>query len=132
MKVSDEALRKIAEASSGGMRDALSILDQANVYATDEITIDDVDSVTGRIAHEWTALTGYIKSDKKDPTPATHFSAVFQMGNESTAHCSVRRQPVDVFLHGIKKPPQIIALIIRLNRQNLKRLKESVGVGVFG
>ena len=51
INITDEAIYAIAEASDGGMRDALSILDQANVYATNEITVEDVDSVTGRISN---------------------------------------------------------------------------------
>ncbi len=51
IKITKEAMYAIAEAADGGMRDALSILDQANVFAEDEITIDDVDSVTGRISN---------------------------------------------------------------------------------
>lgn len=49
--IHDDALAAIAEAADGGMRDALSILDQASVYANNEITVDDVDSVTGRISN---------------------------------------------------------------------------------
>ena len=41
----------IAESAEGGMRDALSILDQASVYSNDTITVEDVDCVTGRISN---------------------------------------------------------------------------------
>ena len=46
-----EILQGIAEAAEGGMRDALSILDQASVYAENEISIEDVNAVTGNISN---------------------------------------------------------------------------------
>ena len=52
IRISKEALNGIAEAAEGGMRDALSILDQASVYAENEITIDDVNSVTGNVSNQ--------------------------------------------------------------------------------
>ena len=52
ISISDEALNGIAEAAEGGMRDALSILDQASVYAEKEVTVDDVNSVTGNISNQ--------------------------------------------------------------------------------
>ena len=51
IKITDEALIAIAEASEGGMRDALSILDQARVYNFSEITLEDINNITGRVAH---------------------------------------------------------------------------------
>ena len=50
--ISDEALVKVSEASDGGMRDALSILDQVIAYSDGEITLDDVYNVTGKISDE--------------------------------------------------------------------------------
>lgn len=50
IKATGESLDSIATASDGGMRDALSILDQASVYANDEITVEDVNSITGRVS----------------------------------------------------------------------------------
>ncbi len=50
INISDEALYCIAEASDGGMRDALSILDQVSIYNVDKVTEEDVDNVTGRVS----------------------------------------------------------------------------------
>ncbi|MCK9471238.1 MAG: DNA polymerase III subunit gamma/tau [Bacilli bacterium] len=47
--ITDEAIIAIAEGAEGGMRDALSFLDQAASFTDDEITIDDVNSVTGNL-----------------------------------------------------------------------------------
>ena len=52
IQVTKEALNGIAEAAEGGMRDALSILDQASVYAEGEITVEDVNNVTGNISNQ--------------------------------------------------------------------------------
>lgn len=51
MVIHEEALSAIAEAADGGMRDALGILDQASVFSNGEITVDDINSVTGRISN---------------------------------------------------------------------------------
>lgn len=50
INISDEALFCIAEASDGGMRDALSILDQVSIYNVDKVSEEDVDNVTGRVS----------------------------------------------------------------------------------
>lgn len=50
IKIENDAVVAIAESAEGGMRDALSILDQASVYSNDTITVEDVDCVTGRIS----------------------------------------------------------------------------------
>ncbi len=53
IKITDEALQGIAEMSEGGMRDALSILDQARVYNFEQITIEDIDNITGRVSYKY-------------------------------------------------------------------------------
>lgn len=51
-EITDEAIIGIAESAEGGMRDALSYLDQAASFTDNEITIDDVNSVTGNLNYE--------------------------------------------------------------------------------
>ncbi|NLD26381.1 MAG: DNA polymerase III subunit gamma/tau, partial [Acholeplasmataceae bacterium] len=51
-RISEEAIVAIAEGAEGGMRDALSYLDQAASFADGEITIDDVNSVTGNLNYD--------------------------------------------------------------------------------
>ncbi|WNB92062.1 DNA polymerase III subunit gamma/tau [Bacillus sp. NEB1478] len=46
-EVEDEALQLLARAAEGGMRDALSLLDQAISYSDDRVRVEDVLSVTG-------------------------------------------------------------------------------------
>jgi len=48
----DEALNVIAQAAEGGMRDALSILDQAISFSDDIITLQDALEVTGSLTYD--------------------------------------------------------------------------------
>ncbi|RKQ32999.1 DNA polymerase III subunit gamma/tau [Oceanobacillus halophilus] len=50
VSVSEEALETVALAAEGGMRDALSILDQAISYSEDIVELEDVLAVTGGVA----------------------------------------------------------------------------------
>ncbi|MFD1019343.1 DNA polymerase III subunit gamma/tau [Thalassobacillus hwangdonensis] len=52
IEVAKEALEAVALAAEGGMRDALSLLDQAISYSEDEVTIDDVLAVTGSVSQQ--------------------------------------------------------------------------------
>ncbi|QCJ40459.1 DNA polymerase III subunit gamma/tau [Bacillus sp. S3] len=46
----DRALQMIARAAEGGMRDALSLLDQAISYSEDHVTVEDALTVTGSVS----------------------------------------------------------------------------------
>lgn len=50
IKIDESALIGIAKASEGGMRDALSILDEASIYSSKEVSLEDVEAVTGRVS----------------------------------------------------------------------------------
>lgn len=52
VQVDKAALETVALAAEGGMRDALSILDQAISYSSDEVTLDDVLAVTGSVGQD--------------------------------------------------------------------------------
>lgn len=84
INIDTDALSAIAEAAEGGMRDALSILDQANVFANEKITVDDVDSVTGRISNY--KLIELINAFKeKDATKSIYIiDELVNMGKEVT------------------------------------------------
>ncbi len=52
IKISNEALHQIALSAEGGMRDALSLFDQAISYSVnDEITLNDVLDISGNISY---------------------------------------------------------------------------------
>ncbi|MEW9699217.1 DNA polymerase III subunit gamma/tau [Paenibacillus sp. SI8] len=50
--ISEEAIHYIARLSDGGMRDALSLLDQAASFATGEVQLSDILSITGGVASD--------------------------------------------------------------------------------
>ncbi|MDY0409978.1 DNA polymerase III subunit gamma/tau [Virgibacillus soli] len=52
ISVTPEALDAVALAAEGGMRDALSILDQAISYSDDVVELDDVLAVTGGVSQQ--------------------------------------------------------------------------------
>lgn len=64
----DQALKVIAKAAEGGMRDALSILDQVISFGNDEVTLDNALMVTGSVTK--TDLLNYLKAvvEKDVPT----------------------------------------------------------------
>src|SRR5699024_7530448 len=52
IEADERALKVIAQAASGGMRDALSMLDQVVSFSGDQITAEDALLVTGAIGEE--------------------------------------------------------------------------------
>lgn len=54
-QVEPEALRLVAQVADGGLRDALSLLDQAVSFAKEKVTVEDVQAITGSLTQE--ALT---------------------------------------------------------------------------
>ncbi len=52
IEITEEALNEIATLSNGGMRDALSLLDQAIAYSEQNITLDDIHEINGTITPE--------------------------------------------------------------------------------
>lgn len=51
--VEENALPLIAKAAEGGMRDALSLLDQAISFSGDQVTVEDVLSITGAVSQQF-------------------------------------------------------------------------------
>ncbi|HEX7064564.1 MAG TPA: DNA polymerase III subunit gamma/tau [Bacillales bacterium] len=54
-EANEEALKLVAQASEGGMRDALSLLDQVLSFGDGTVSIDDVLAVTGSVSREFLA-----------------------------------------------------------------------------
>lgn len=80
--ITDEALEAIALNAEGGMRDALSILDQAISYSDGEVTVDDVLAVTGGVSQD--ILVDITKALYRQETSALmeHFDALIQNGKD--------------------------------------------------
>lgn len=49
VSITEQALTLIARAAQGGMRDAISILDQAIAFAGERVTVDDVTTILGKV-----------------------------------------------------------------------------------
>lgn len=63
IKANDDALRMIAVKADGGMRDALSILDQCIALSEQSLTIDRVQQLLGLVGKEWLdKLVGALQS----------------------------------------------------------------------
>ena len=60
IKIDDNALYEIARISDGGMRDSISILDQATAYSTDTIKVEDIHTINGTITQ--LELSNFVKS----------------------------------------------------------------------
>ena len=61
INIGDEEINEIARLSDGGMRDALSLLDQVSSYSDDEITFEDIHAINGTITKkEMLELTNFI------------------------------------------------------------------------
>ncbi|SDJ31747.1 DNA polymerase III subunit gamma/tau [Natribacillus halophilus] len=57
IEVEEEALHFISRAAEGGMRDALSLLDQAISFAEEKVTAADVHAITGAVSQSFLAST---------------------------------------------------------------------------
>lgn len=69
IKITDEALEEIAKMADGGMRDAISILDQVSSYGDGNLDVDDVYQVSGSVSKEKIEeLLGKILSKSLDDT----------------------------------------------------------------
>ncbi len=52
IEISKEAIKVIAESAEGGMRDAISLLDQVVSYTDKKVTVDDVHAIKGTVSNE--------------------------------------------------------------------------------
>jgi len=52
IKIEKEAVKVISESSEGGMRDAISLLDQVVSYTEEKVTVEDVHAIKGTVSNE--------------------------------------------------------------------------------
>lgn len=71
-KVQDGALDIIASAADGGMRDALSLLDQAVSFSGDELTVDDALLITGAVSQHYIGKLASTLHEKMFPVLWKH------------------------------------------------------------
>lgn len=83
IKITDESIITIAENAEGGMRDALSILDQAISFTDDIINVEDVNAITGSVSiDKIISLANYI--EQKDVTRSLKtVSELLDLGKEA-------------------------------------------------
>lgn len=84
INISDEAIALIASASSGGMRDALALLDQASVLGTPDTVIEakDILSLIGKISNDNMFDIVDIIAQKQTQKLAVTLQNLVQAGNE--------------------------------------------------
>ncbi|MCR5741095.1 MAG: DNA polymerase III subunit gamma/tau [Gammaproteobacteria bacterium] len=83
MKIDEDALKAIAELSEGGMRDALSLLDQVDAYSKDQhITINDVLEVSGKVSNDTLVKLSKSLNDGSALEAITLLDDLLKMGKE--------------------------------------------------
>lgn len=82
IEIEDDAIRTIARTASGGMRDALSLLDQVSVL-NKKITVDDINTHLGRLSFEILDEL-FEKIENSDIQGAIEFvEKIYNSGNEA-------------------------------------------------
>lgn len=82
LKVEEDALVLIARAAEGGLRDALSILDQGSVFGDDTITVDDVHNLLGTVREDiLSKMAGYLV-DSNASGALSLVNELFQQGKD--------------------------------------------------
>ena len=83
IKITDDALFVIAKNSAGGMRDSISLLDQLSILGiSKEITVDDVNSILGRISFDVLKNLSSKIIDSKPSEAIEILNDIYNSGNE--------------------------------------------------
>lgn len=82
ININEDALYGVAEASEGGMRDALSILDQARAYNFIQITLEDVNNITGRVSQEYLIKIVQSLNEKNTQSAFENINLLIETGKE--------------------------------------------------
>ena len=81
-KVQDGALEIIASAADGGMRDALSLLDQAISFSGDELTVDDALLITGAVSQAYIGKLALSLHEKNVSDALETLNELLQQGKD--------------------------------------------------
>lgn len=84
IKIEDEAIALIAQKSSGGLRDAIALLDQASVLGIggNEILIDDILSISGSISQDDLYAITSALAKKQNEVLISLIKKIVSQGNE--------------------------------------------------
>lgn len=81
-KAEEEALHLIARAAEGGMRDALSLLDQAISYSEEIVTVEDVLAITGTVSERFLRNVAIALKERDTVTAITSVHKAIQDGKD--------------------------------------------------
>ncbi|MBS4197977.1 DNA polymerase III subunit gamma/tau [Lederbergia citri] len=82
LQYEEKALHIIARSAGGGMRDALSLLDQAVSFSTERVTVEDALTVTGSVSHNYLNKIGRAVYEKNIPEALTALEALMLEGKD--------------------------------------------------
>lgn len=82
IRVEDEAIEAVALSAEGGMRDALSLLDQAVSYSEEIVTLEDVLAVTGSVSQVKLALVIKAMYEQNVQEALSHVDDIIQEGKD--------------------------------------------------
>ncbi|MCY8521141.1 DNA polymerase III subunit gamma/tau [Bacillus atrophaeus] len=83
LKVEEGALDIIASAADGGMRDALSLLDQAVSFSGDELTVDDALLITGAVSQHYIGKLAQSLHEKQVSGALETLNELLQQGKDA-------------------------------------------------
>ncbi|SFM45763.1 DNA polymerase III subunit gamma/tau [Salibacterium qingdaonense] len=82
IEAEEEALHLIARAAEGGMRDALSLLDQAVSFSEGKISSEDVLAVTGSVSQQFLTKVVHALEDKDTPSALASADQMIREGKD--------------------------------------------------
>ena len=88
IKINDEAIELIAECAEGGMRDALSLLDEAISFAGNEVTAKDVYQVSGAVNLDNMLELAQDVLDKDSGKVLSSLERIIDLGKEIPKICN--------------------------------------------
>jgi len=88
IEISQEAKELIATSSDGGMRDALSLLDEAISYSGNKVDVKDVYDVSGNVDYDSLIELGKKIYEKDVPSVLEALNKVIDLGKEIPKICS--------------------------------------------
>jgi DNA polymerase-3 subunit gamma/tau len=80
--IEEDALLAIARAADGGMRDALSILDQAIALSDDQVTLENVLLITGAVSQQFLMTLVHAMQDQQVPTALQALDELMNQGKD--------------------------------------------------
>lgn len=80
--VEEEAMEAVALSAEGGMRDALSLLDQAVSYSEETVKLDDVLAVTGSVSQSKLAMVVQSMHQQNVHDALNHVDTIIQEGKD--------------------------------------------------